>query len=184
MPNSDLQTKTAAREPRPVPAADETAPVTHLRAVPVLATLIGLVLAALAFWAMWQAYMAAPWTRDGTVRAYVVKITPEVSGRIVQLPIADNQFVRKGDLLMAIDPSNYAIAVELAQAAADQANADAENARGRRAARAADEPVNLGGGAADLSVQSHRCQRGSTPGCRKSGPSAGQSRAHDDPLPG
>lgn len=127
MPNSDLQTKTAAREPRPVPAADETAPVTHLRAVPVLATLIGLVLAALAFWAIWQAYVAAPWTRDGTVHAYVVTITPEVSGRIVQLPIADNQLVRKGDLLMAIDPSNYAIAVELAQAAADQANADAEN---------------------------------------------------------
>ena len=30
--------------------------------------------------------MGTPWTRDGAVRAYVVTITPEVSGRIVQLP--------------------------------------------------------------------------------------------------
>ena len=44
--------------------------------------------------------MGAPWTRDGTVRAYVVSIAPEVAGEIVQLPVADNQFVRKGDLLM------------------------------------------------------------------------------------
>jgi RND family efflux transporter MFP subunit len=78
---------------------------------------------------MWEAYMAAPWTRDGTVRAYVVTITPEVSGRIVQLPIADNQLVRKGDLLLAIDPSDYAIAVDQAQAAAGQAGANAENAQ-------------------------------------------------------
>jgi multidrug resistance efflux pump len=60
---------------------------------------------------MWQAYMTAPWTRDGTVRVYVVTMAPEVAGRIVELPVADNQFVHKGDLLMVVDPTNYAIAV-------------------------------------------------------------------------
>jgi multidrug resistance efflux pump len=130
MGDVDLRIKTAAREPRPAPPqADLTAPASRLRAVPVLVTMIGVLLAGIAFWAMWEAYMAAPWTRDGTVRAYVVTITPEVSGRIVQLPIADNQLVRKGDLLMAIDPSDYAIAVDQAQAAADQAGANAENAQ-------------------------------------------------------
>jgi Biotin-lipoyl like len=39
--------------------------------------------------------MGAPWTRDGAVRAYVVTIAPEVDGRIVELPVADNQFVHK-----------------------------------------------------------------------------------------
>jgi RND family efflux transporter MFP subunit len=62
------------------------------------------------------------------VRAYVVTITPEVSGRVVQLPVVDNQFVHKGDLLMEIDPTDYAIAVDQAQAALDLANANAENA--------------------------------------------------------
>ena len=63
-------------------------------------------------WAMWDAYMGAPWTRDGTVRAYVVTMAPEVAGRIVELPVVDNQFVHKGDLLMVIDPTNFRIAVE------------------------------------------------------------------------
>jgi multidrug resistance efflux pump len=40
--------------------------------------------------------------RDGAVSAYIVKIAPEVAGRIVELPVADNQFVHKGDLLMVI----------------------------------------------------------------------------------
>jgi multidrug resistance efflux pump len=137
MVDADVRMKTQAREPPPVPpTADSVAPASRLRAVPVLVTLIGLVLAAIGTWAMWQAYMAAPWTRDGAVRAYVVTITPEDSGRIVQLPVADNQFVHSGDLLMTIDPTDYAIAVEQAQAAAEQANANAENA-GREAERRA-----------------------------------------------
>ena len=72
--------------------------------------------------------MGAPWTRDGTVRAYVVKVAPQVAGEIVKLPIADNQFVHKGDLLMLIDPRNYSIAVRQAQAAVEQAQAVADNA--------------------------------------------------------
>ena len=56
--------------------------------------------------AMWDAYMGTPWTRDATVRAYVVTMAPEVAERIVELRVADNEYVRKGDLLMAIDPTN------------------------------------------------------------------------------
>ena len=71
--------------------------------------------------------MEAPWTRDGTVRAYVVTMAPEVVGRIVELPVADNQFVHKGDLLMVIDPTDYRIAVKLAEAAVQQAQVSAQN---------------------------------------------------------
>jgi RND family efflux transporter MFP subunit len=78
--------------------------------------------------AMWDAYMGAPWTRDGTVRAYVVTMAPEVAGRIVELPVADNQLVHKGDLLMVIDPTNYKIAVSLNAATVQQAQANALNA--------------------------------------------------------
>lgn len=66
--------------------------------------------------AAWGAYMGAPWTRDATVRAYVVTMAPEVAGRIVELPVADNQYVHKGDLLMTIDPTNYTIAASQAGA--------------------------------------------------------------------
>jgi RND family efflux transporter MFP subunit len=98
------------------------------RIVPFLLTLVAIAIAIPLVWAMWNVYMAAPWTRDGTVRAYVVTMAPEVAGRIVELPVADNQFVHKGDLLMVIDPSNYKIALELADAAAKQAEVTAQNA--------------------------------------------------------
>jgi multidrug resistance efflux pump len=98
------------------------------RAVPVLATLVFVAVAAALGYGAWQYYMGSPWTRDGTVRAYVVKIAPQVAGEIVKLPVADNQFVHKGDLLMLIDPRNYSIAVRTAQAAVEQARAVAENA--------------------------------------------------------
>src|SRR6266478_4005091 len=115
----------AARSPDPLaPAASRR------RHRPVLAVLITCAAAALAIVlgrAMWNAYMGAPWTRDGTVRSYVVTMAPEVAGRIVELPVADNQFVHKGDLLMRIDPTNYKIAVSLAEAAVRQAQANAQN---------------------------------------------------------
>jgi len=79
----------------------------RIRIVPLLITLATTGLAAVLGWAMWQAYMGAPWTRDGTVRTYVVQMAPEVAGRIVELPVIDNQFVHKGDLLLEIEPTDY-----------------------------------------------------------------------------
>ena len=80
-------------------------------------------------WALWNVYMAAPWTRDGTVRAYVVTMAPEVAGRIVELPVRDNQFVKKGDLLMVIEPTNYEIAVKSGEATVERTKATAIVAR-------------------------------------------------------
>ncbi len=67
-------------------------------------------------------YVVNPWTRDGQVRADVLQVTPRVSGPIVKLPIKDNQFVNKGDLLFEIDPRTY-------QASLDEANAKLDETR-------------------------------------------------------
>jgi multidrug resistance efflux pump len=96
------------------------------RVGPVLITLTTAAAAGILGWAMWGAYMAAPWTRDATVRAAVVMIAPEVSGRIVELQVIDNQYLRKGDLLMVIDPTNYTIAVSQAEASVRQAQASVQ----------------------------------------------------------
>ncbi|HKF60467.1 MAG TPA: HlyD family secretion protein [Dongiaceae bacterium] len=97
------------------------------RILPLLITIVAVALALWLGWAMWDVYMAAPWTRDGTVRAYIVTMAPEVEGRIVELPVVDNQLVHKGELLMLIDPTNYKIAVRQAEAALSQAQASAAN---------------------------------------------------------
>jgi len=101
----------------------------RIRILPFVMTFVAVVIAAALSWLMWNTYMASPWTRDGTVRAYVVTIAPEIAGKIVQLPVADNQFVHKGDLLMLVDPTNYTIAVQQAEAAVAQAKAVALNAQ-------------------------------------------------------
>jgi multidrug efflux system membrane fusion protein len=59
-----------------------------------------------------------PRTDDANVWANYIEIAPEVSGRLVQLPVKDNAFVKKGDLLFIIDPRPYEYALQ--QALADQ----------------------------------------------------------------
>jgi multidrug resistance efflux pump len=132
---SDVKTKSKREAAEDSPAAVRAVeppvrniPRRRLRIVPLLITLAAVAVAVVLGRAMWEAYMGAPWTRDGTVRAYVVTVAPEVAGRVVELPVTDNQFVHKGDLLMVIDPTNFKIAVSLAEAAVQQAEANAQNA--------------------------------------------------------
>jgi multidrug efflux system membrane fusion protein len=49
----------------------------------------------------------APRTDDAYAYADTIDVVPEVSGRIVSLPVHDNQLVRQGDLLFEIDPRSF-----------------------------------------------------------------------------
>ncbi|MNF65897.1 p-hydroxybenzoic acid efflux pump subunit AaeA [compost metagenome] len=77
-----------------------------------LVTLVVVGLAVLLGWFAWEHYTRSPWTRDARVRADVVTLSADVSGRIVSLKVQDNQHVEKGQLLLEIDPARYALAVE------------------------------------------------------------------------
>jgi membrane fusion protein, multidrug efflux system len=59
-----------------------------------------------------------PRTDDASVWANYVEFAPEVNGRLVELPIRDNEYVKKGDLLFVIDPRPYEYALN--QALSDQ----------------------------------------------------------------
>ena len=61
------------------------------RIMSVLITLASAAAAVLVGLKMWRAYVEAPWTRDATVRAYIVTMAPEVAGRIVELGIAEDR---------------------------------------------------------------------------------------------
>jgi multidrug resistance efflux pump len=117
-------------EPEPSdPGIDGAPPGPRIlrRTIAVLITLASVVAATAAGQSMWRAYVEAPWTRDATVSAYIVTMAPEVSGRIVELGVADNQLVHKGDLLMVIDPTDYKIAVSRGEAVLQQAIFDGQN---------------------------------------------------------
>ncbi|WP_380874494.1 hypothetical protein ACFB49_48330 [Sphingomonas sp. DBB INV C78] len=87
------------------------------------ATIIIVVAALLvAIW-MWNHYERSPWTRDGRVRADVVRVTPDIGGLITSVAVRDNQAVKAGDLLFVIDTPRYALALEQADAQVASARA-------------------------------------------------------------
>jgi multidrug resistance efflux pump len=89
-------------------------------------TLVLFLVAVVAAYFVYQRWTYEPWTRDGQVRAEIVKIAPRVSGYIVEVAVKDNQFVRKGELLFKIDPSTYQLAVNQAQVRLDQSREDVQ----------------------------------------------------------
>lgn len=105
-------------------------------------TVVVVLLAVLIGHALWKHYMYSPWTRDGRVRAEVVRIAPDVAGLVTQVNVVDNQVVKKGDLLFVIDRARYLNAV--AQAEANLAAAEA-------AARAAGASINAASAGANQS---------------------------------
>jgi len=81
-----------------------------------IATLLVLAAAVVIGRQLWLHYMNTPWTRDGRVRADIINVAADVPGYVVDVPVRDNQLVKKGDLLMQIDPEHYQVAVRQAQA--------------------------------------------------------------------
>jgi len=71
-----------------------------------------------------------PRTDDASVRANFIEIAPEVSGRLVELPVNDNAFVKQGDTLFVIDPRPYQYALQ--QALSDQESLEQEIIDARR----------------------------------------------------
>ena len=61
-------------------------------------------------------YYVYPRTDDAYVRANVVGVAPHVSGPITELPVGDNQHVKRGELLFVVDPRPYRSAVDKAEA--------------------------------------------------------------------
>jgi len=80
------------------------------------ATLLVLTTAVVIGRQLWLHYMTTPWTRDGRVRADIINVAADVPGYVVDVAVRDNQRVRKGDLLLQIDPAHYRLAVQQAQA--------------------------------------------------------------------
>jgi RND family efflux transporter MFP subunit len=86
-----------------------------------LITLLLFAAAGTVIYSYYQSYSSNPWTRDGQVSAYIVSITPRVTGQVTKVHIDDNSQVAKGDILFEIDPSLYQAAYHKALASQKQA---------------------------------------------------------------
>jgi len=82
-------------------------------------TILLVIIAVVIIFRAWVFYTESPWTRDAKFAADVVAISPDVTGLITDVPVHDNQLVKKGDTLFVVDRPRY-------QKALDQAQADVE----------------------------------------------------------
>ncbi|MEH6651338.1 MAG: HlyD family secretion protein [Motiliproteus sp.] len=57
----------------------------------------------------------APWTDQARIKTYVVPIVPQVAGNVVEINVEKDQSVKAGDILFKIDPSDYQLALEIAE---------------------------------------------------------------------
>lgn len=100
----------------------------------VVITIAVAVLAAVLLQRLVVRYQREPWTRDGRVRADVVRVTSDVSGLVESVDVVENQRVASGQVLFSIDRRRYELALEQTQAALDQLVISGRQAR-RDAAR-------------------------------------------------
>jgi membrane fusion protein (multidrug efflux system) len=81
---------------------------------------VPLVILAVALY-FWLTSGKAVWTDNALIDAPVVSIAPEISGKIIDVRVTENQVVKAGDLLFRIDPAPFRIALLQAEAAVGNA---------------------------------------------------------------
>jgi multidrug resistance efflux pump len=104
-PASDLS-------PPSQPAGEVTRPRNPVRRVTLIVIAIGAALFAYGI----AADRITPYTDEGLVQAYLVRIAPEVGGKVVEVGVDTDQRVEPGAVLLRIDPDQYALAVRRAEA--------------------------------------------------------------------
>ncbi len=114
--------------PKPAQNTTETEieqPKSSRRLVIVL-VLVVLVAVALALW--WRSTFTED-TDDAQVNGHLIQISSRIGGQVLKVDVEENQQVNAGDVIAELDPADYKVAVENAEAAlaSAQANAVAAN---------------------------------------------------------
>ncbi len=134
-PKTDDGSKTqgddAVKDQKDGDSEEDKPPKKGLKERPILvAVIIGvLVLAAvggLIFWLIARNYES---TDDAFIDTHIVRLAPQVSGRVTQVLVGDNQAVNAGQPLIAIDSADLETRVAQAKAQEAQAEAQVDNAR-------------------------------------------------------
>jgi membrane fusion protein (multidrug efflux system) len=95
--------------------------------VVILTVALAFVAAATLRWDAWVGARAVQTTNDAYVRAEMTRLSARVAGAVKAVAVRDYQRVKAGDLLIEIDPADYAVQVAQAEAVVSGAKATLEN---------------------------------------------------------
>ena len=138
----EKQHRPAGASPEPDPAAEaQPSPITPAEPRSRWTLLkralgIGLLLAAILAGVFYYQRYVAPFesTDNATIEGHIIPVAPQVSGRVSRLYIEDNQEVKKGDVLLQIDPADYEARLAQAKAQLAAAHSHMEQAKAQLAA--------------------------------------------------
>jgi membrane fusion protein (multidrug efflux system) len=96
-------------------------PPSRRRGIAIVVVLV-IVVAAVALW--WHSTFTED-TDDAQVNGHLIQVSSRISGQVLKVDVVENQMVKAGDTIAELDPRDYNVAVENAQAALDSARANA-----------------------------------------------------------
>jgi membrane fusion protein (multidrug efflux system) len=114
-------------DPTPTPEKNEPAE-TEIEAPPsrrrgiLVVVIVVVVLIALGVW--WHSTFSED-TDDAQVNGHLIQVSARVAGQILKVNVEENQVVKAGDPIAELDPRDYQVAVENAEAALASAKANA-----------------------------------------------------------
>jgi len=115
--------------PQTTPATEtdsESAQPKSSRRLIIVLVVVVLIAVAVAIW--WHSTFTED-TDDAQVNGHLIQVSSRINGQVLKVDVEENQLVKQGDVIAELDPADYQVAVENAQAAlaSAQANAAAAN---------------------------------------------------------
>ena len=115
--------------PTPVPDVPEedtqsVTPTSRRRGIAITVVVILALVAAVLYWR--STYTED--TDDAQVNGHMIQVSARIGGQVAKVYVDENQVVKAGDVIAELDPSDYKVAVENAEAALASAQANAEAA--------------------------------------------------------
>ena len=101
---------------------DEIAQPNTRRRVIIAVVVAVLVLVAAGLW--WHSTYTED-TDDAQINGHLIQVSARVAGQVAKVYVEENQLVKAGDVIAELDPSDYKVAVENAEAALASAQANA-----------------------------------------------------------
>ncbi len=145
--------------PEPNESAAETeieAPQSRRRGILIVAVVVA-VLIALGVW--WHSTYSED-TDDAQVNGHLIQVSARISGQVLKVDVEENQKVKAGDPIAELDPRDYEVAVENAEAALASAQANAAAANVNVPIVTINTGSNLRSADADVIGHARRCATG------------------------
>ena len=116
-------------DPTPIPEQNDAAAETEIEAPPSrrrgILIIAGVVVVLVALGVWWHSTYSED-TDDAQVNGHLIQVSARISGQVLKVDVEENQVVKAGDTIAELDPRDYQVAVENAEAALASAQANAE----------------------------------------------------------